>query len=225
MDLKFAGYTWRRKSGEKVGPGPNRWEESLATVDRDGALVLKIARDDRGWRCAEVACTRRLGYGHFAFEVEGPLDRLDPNVVLGLFTYPTREIGPDETHEIDIEFARWGNPAYPPGNYTVWPARAGLKPTSHTFTPKLSATTTVHEFVWSPGRIVFASRTGTLTRPGTPLSGWDYAPGDAADRISREPMPLLINLWLFQGKPPTDGKEVTIRIRGFAHTPLERLVR
>jgi hypothetical protein len=34
-------------------------------------------------------------------------------------------------------------------------------------------------------------------------------------------MPVHINLWLFQGRPPKDGQEVEVIIRGFKYTPDE----
>ena len=39
--------------------------------------------------------------------------------------YPTPDVGPDGTHEIDIEFAKWGVPDAKIGNYTVWPVKRG----------------------------------------------------------------------------------------------------
>jgi hypothetical protein len=34
-------------------------------------------------------------------------------------------------------------------------------------------------------------------------------------------MPVHINLWCFQGRPPTDGEPVEVVIRAFTFTPLE----
>ena len=68
----------------------------------------------------EVLTKDRSGFGRYQFWVVGRVDRLDPNVVFGLFNYPTPDIGPDGTNEIDIEFAKWGKPEAPMGNYTVW---------------------------------------------------------------------------------------------------------
>jgi hypothetical protein len=43
---------------------------------------------------------------------------LDPNVVLGLFTY---DDSPDQTHrEIDVEFARWGATPAQDGSNAQW---------------------------------------------------------------------------------------------------------
>ena len=70
------------------------------------------------------------------------MDEFDPNVVLGLLNYPTSDVGPDRTNEIDIEFAQWGNRAAPIGNYTVWTTTTALKPASKRFTVDLTGTYT-----------------------------------------------------------------------------------
>ncbi len=38
-----------------------------------------------------------------------------------------RHVGPDGTHEIDNEFARWSHTKNPMGSYTVWPVVKSLK--------------------------------------------------------------------------------------------------
>jgi len=123
--LRFAGYDWVAKSATHEGPGPNNWNENNVWVDQGGYLHLKLTKQGDRWYCAEVLTKDRLGFGRYQFWVVGRLDRLDPNVVLGLFNYPTPDVGPDGTNEIDIEFAQWGKPEAPIGNYTVWPAREG----------------------------------------------------------------------------------------------------
>jgi hypothetical protein len=37
--------------------------------------------------------------------------------------------------------------------------------------------------------------------------------------IPQKPVPLHLNLWLFQGKPPTDGKEVEVILKSATYTP------
>jgi len=46
---------------------------------------------------------------------------------------------------------------------------------------------------------------------------WTYAPVEPEKRIAAKPMPAHINLWLFQGRPPKDGQEVEVVIRGFEY--------
>jgi hypothetical protein len=50
-------------------------------------------------------------------------------------------------------------------------------------------------------------------------SRWVYAPAEPSNRISTRPMPVHINLWLFRGRPPKDGREVEVVVRNFAFTP------
>jgi hypothetical protein len=66
-----------------------------------------------------VKVGRSLGYGTYQFTVDSRLDTLDPNVALGLFTWSD---DPAENHrEVDIEFARFGQPTAPVGRYTLQP--------------------------------------------------------------------------------------------------------
>jgi hypothetical protein len=100
--IEFAGYTWDVRNGGG-GPGPNNWSDKNAWVDDQKRLHLKIAKRDGKWSCAELTMTKPLGFGKYDFVVNGAVGKLDDNVILGLFNYPTPEIGPDGTNEIDIE--------------------------------------------------------------------------------------------------------------------------
>ena len=46
---------------------------------------------------------------------------------------------------------------------------------------------------------------------------WDDRPTNALHDVTQTPMPLHFNLWLFQGKPPKDGKPVEINNRTKVH--------
>lgn len=216
--IQFCGHEWTVRSGQG-GPGPNAWEEKNVWLDGSGALHLKIAVRDGKWSCAEITLRKRLGYGRYQFQIEGDIDRLDDNVVLGLFNYPTRDIGPDATHEIDIEFARWGNAKNPIGNYTVWPVEAGLRQQTKSFPFTLKDGRSTHRFAWSAERIVFQSFHGVRNDDGEEFSRWVFEPQDASRRIAQKPMPVRINLWLFKGMPPKNGQEVELVVRNFAFTP------
>lgn len=215
--LDFAGYRWSVRSGQG-GPGPNAWDPRNVWVDASGHLHLKLVQRDGKWTCAEITLQRRLGFGRYEFEVEGPLDRLDEKVVLGLFNYPTRDVGEDATCEVDIEFARWGEARNPIGNYTVWPVEKALRQTTRTFDFRLDGTVSTHEFDWHADRVRFRSRQGA-GEGGREIFQWEFRPTDADRRIARQPMPVHLNLWLFQGKPPKDGKEVEVIVRRFRFLP------
>jgi hypothetical protein len=65
---------------------------------------------------------------HHQFWVFGRIDKLDPNVVFGLFGYPIANVEPDGTHEIDIEFAKWGASQAPIGElHGLTPQRTRFK--------------------------------------------------------------------------------------------------
>ena len=130
-DIAFSGYNWTIRPSGRGGPGPNNWDPTNVFVDANGYLHLKITQNKSKWSCAEVYTTvspntntGRLGFGRYQFQTGSRIDTLDPNVVLGLFNYPTSDVGPDGTNEIDIEYARWGNASWPNGNFTVWPVFA-----------------------------------------------------------------------------------------------------
>lgn len=217
--LTFSGYEWKPRVAESEGPGPNHWLKENAFVDAKGQLHLKITRRNGIWSCAEVDMTKSLGFGTYQFQIVGRIDKFDKNVVLGLFNYPSPEIGPDGTNEIDIEFAHWGNPEFPIGNYTVWPARAGTKESSRTFRFTLNGNKTTQRFTWASKSILFQSLNGHYDDNRNEYQRWLFQPSDSAAQIPQQPLPVLINLWLFQGHAPSNAKEVEMIIASFKFTP------
>ena len=130
-------------------------------------------------------------------------------------------LGVDGTNEIDIEFARWGNPKWPNGNFTVWPPVKDAKNGSDTFNFSLNKREeTTHRFAWTSRSLEFESRTGAGDKRSESIHKWLYMPEDFMSRIPQNPEPVLMNLWLFRGKPPTDGKEVEIVVKRFKFTSL-----
>ncbi len=217
-DIQFGGYTWSVRSG-RGGPGPNTWDANNVWLDSATNLHLKISQTNGNWSCAEITLQKRLGFGRYEFQTTGWLDRLDENVVLGLFNYPTSDVGPDGTHEIDIEFARWGNSKNPIGNFTVWPVEKSRKQVTKSFPLSLTGNETTHRFTWSHNQITFQSLQDHTADGRQELSRWIYASQEPTRSIAQEPMPVHINLWLFKGLPPTNGQEVEVVIRAFKFTP------
>ncbi len=162
---------------------------------------------------------KRLGFGRYEFQIKGPIDRLDDNVVLGLFNYPTRDVGSDATHEIDVEFARWGAAKNPIGNYTVWPVEKSLKQQSKSFPFTLESGESTHRFTWSKGQILFQSLRGLRNDNDEEFSRWIFSPENPSQRISQRPMPVHINLWLFKGREPKNSQEVQIVVQRFSFKP------
>ena len=218
--IRFSGYDWIVRDGGMSGPGPNVWSRSNVWLDENGDLHLKIAQTESGWTCAEVTTVERLGFGAYQFQVIGRIDQLDQNIVLGLFNYPTEDVGPDATNEIDIEYAHWGNPEWPIGNFTVWPTESGIEQISNSFPVALNGTYTTQRFVWESRKIFFQALHGHRDDNENEIVNWLYKPDDPLAHISQQAMPVHINLWLFQGQPPVDGHEVEIVIHSFTFASL-----
>ncbi|MBC8101682.1 MAG: glycoside hydrolase family 16 protein [Cytophagales bacterium] len=225
VPLLFSGYEWTIKTGASAGPGPNRWEAANVQLDVRKRLCLTVRRDASGWSCAEVALNRRLHFGLYEFQTIGLLETLDPNIVAGLFNYPPPEVGPNRTNEIDVEWARWGNAKNPIGNFTLWPAKPGAKPVSHTFNPPPGIAEATHRFLWLPDRILWQSFRGhkkNLQDQGGEFARWEFKPPAGSGLIPQRPLPVLINLWLFEGRPPQSGRETMMILSRFTHQPAAR---
>lgn len=206
--MTFAGYTWSVKaSSGPVGPGPNYFSDSSESVRVDGAgLHMRLTYRVGRWHAAEIVLDRSLGYGTYRFTVASLVGRLDPNVVLGLFTWS------DDTaynnREIDIEVARWGNPTAPTNaQYVVQPSTV-LGNTFRFVLPDGAGS--VHELTWAPKAVSFRS----VTAAGAAIADWKYG-GKDVPRAKNER--ARINLWLTGGKPPTDGAEVEVVLSDFSH--------
>jgi hypothetical protein len=211
--LSFAGFTWLVKSscGLLVGPGPNIFSDSYHNVSVDGQGRLHLHLTHRGptWSAAEVYSANVLGYGTYQFTVEGAIDSLDPNVVLGCFSYSDHY--PTDEDEIDVEFSRWGVATDPNAQYVIQPYDApGHR---HRFRMTLSGTTSSHQFTWLTTRVDFASWNGTLETPGDTLHTWSFTDAPSVPVADAERM--RFNLWLFGGAPPSDGKDVEVVISDF----------
>jgi hypothetical protein len=213
--IRFSGYDWTVRPSENGGPGPNHWDENNVWIDELGRLHLKLTHQNGKWFCAEIYTNQSLGFGSYQFQIVGGLDKLDPNVVFGLFNYPEPEVGPDGTNEIDIEFARWGHSAAPICNYTVWPVNPKLDQAGVSFPAKLSTDESTQRFIWSPAGVSFQSLQGFTDGNTGQFAGWNNHPPDPAARVSQKPMPVHINLWCFKGRAPGNGQPVEVIISAF----------
>ncbi len=221
-ELSCLGRTWVVKrndlSAGPVGPGPNYFDDSAESVFCDAqGLHLSIRFDGLRWLATEVVLQESLGFGSYVFEVEGRVDEIDANVVLGLFTWDdcagySPRYPHDHAREIDVEFARWGNPFDPENAQFVvqpWDAPDHLQRFAVTLEDPGVVTCGFH---WAEDEVQFRSRTESET-----LS-WQYA---GADVPEPELENVRFNLWLVGGAPPTDGQELEVVISDFAFAPLE----
>lgn len=211
--IDFSGYTWDvKRSDAPVGPGPNYFSDAAEDVwvDEAGRLHMMIRHRGNRWYSTEVITQQPLGYGSYTFMLATPVDALDPNVVLGLFTWETA--APQYNYrEIDIEFARWGVAARDDNaQYVVQPhARPG---NLQRFVMPPEAVST-HRFTWSPGAVHFASYRGRTVDEAHLIYEWTYTGPDVPPAGNSN---ARINLWLKDGAPPADGQEVEIIVEAFA---------
>ncbi len=208
--VSWSGTTWAIKTSRSpVGPGPNIFAGTNVFVDVDGRLHLRIAKNAAGtWTAAEIIGSTTYGYGTYTFVLDTPVANLDPNIVLGLFTWSDR--ARFAHREIDIEFARWGDAGDPTNaQYVVQPHDM----TGHLqrFTQPLGSRTT-HRFTWRAGRIDWLSQDAA----GDTIGSFSYAGTDVPPTGDER---VRLNLWLFNGAAPTDGQPVEIIIESFTFTP------
>lgn len=216
--LTFAGRSWHVKYADYAqGPGPNRFsdDEQDVWVDEAGRLHLRIAQRDGQWYSTEVFTHAPLGYGTYTFAVEGAIDDLNENVVLGLFTWDG--VAPAATHnrEIDVaEISRWSDPDNPENaQYVVQPWY--LPGNLHRYQLALNQSLSTHTATWQPDVITFATYAGDA-QTGTLLQSWSLA-GDAV--LPADDGNARINLWLNNGVPPSDGQAVEVIISDFTFLP------
>jgi hypothetical protein len=202
--IEFSGRSWTVRSNPThlQGPGPNYFSDSPRNVwvDQQGRLHLKITHANARWYCAAVISEQTTGYGRYTFEVASPMNRIGPSVVMGLFTYSDN---PAFNHrEIDIEFGHFGNLDAMDGDYAVQPW--GRRNHQQRFSQSAGAPSTA-SFTWQRSDVEFSNSRGT---PAI----WNYngrdvpPPGSARTRI---------NLWLYDRKPPADGKPVEVIVNRF----------
>ncbi len=211
--IQWQGYNWHVKSGAAMGPGPCDWSSSNVWVDGKGFLHMKISQVNGKWSCSEIWTDKPLHFGTYQCQVEGRIDQLDPNIIFSMFSYQ----GPDEVKEIDIEYAKWGNPKEKNAWWTVYPNDKQGKKTYQGFELKLDGTFTTSRYEWSKAGVHYWMLIGhqPLTSVKNLIQEWDDRPMAPEHSITQSPMPLHFNLWLFQGKAPMDGKPVEVVIRSF----------
>lgn len=204
--IEFSGLKWKIRDDGKGSPAANFWRKDNVWVDEKEQLHLKIRKVGDVWTCAEIQTTDKFLYGKFEFEIVGRIDELDKNIVFGLFKYP-QEMNRDGLDEIDIEFSRWGKSDNFNGLFTVYSDQKSQPEKSKNFSFKLEGESTVHSFTRTPESVYFQSFHGNNL--GNKFADWRYE----SKFISKKPMPIYLNFWLFRGQPPSNSQDTEIIIK------------
>jgi hypothetical protein len=203
--LTFAGYQWLVKNSTTgTGPGPNLFDVDGPYVDSSGHLHLRLFKSSAGWECSEVVLDKALGYGTYRWSVEGPVSTLDPNVVFAIFTYDYANNTP-ANKELDFEAARFAEPGRPTNAQYVMQPYEKKGNLQRITLPNRGVTTLT--LTWLPGRITFSADS---------LPSWTKT-GSAVPTSSGAQ--LHMNLWLYKGVPPDNGKNVQVVVTSFHFTP------
>lgn len=208
--ISFAGYDWvvEDSNDNTVGPGPNYFSSSEENVwvDNKGRLHLKIVERNGEWHCSKVTLWNAHGYHKYVFYVDSSVDKLDKNVVAGLFAYESDE------QEIDIEVSRWGKENNDNCQFAIQPsANVGNKVR---FNLPLNNDCYTHFFNWQKDSIEFGSYLRESLTPSEEdvVKTWVYT---GKDIPTSSYLRIKINLWLFKGKFPVDNQDNELVIEDF----------
>jgi len=216
--ITFSGHDWWVKAGgDKLGPGPNYFSDSTNNVwvDNLDQLHLRITHRSNLWQCAEIVSQRTFGPGSYRFELGSPANNLNPNAVLGLFTWSDNEAFAHR--EIDIEISRWGSLTDANNaQFVVQPFDTAGHLLRYRVPPGVSDST--HLFIWETNRIVFQSLSGAYTPnpiSTNVVSNWIYN----LDIPQTGDENVRLNLWLMNGAAPSGNVEVEVIIKSFHFVP------
>jgi hypothetical protein len=208
--LQFSGYEWQvRNARSERGGRVNAYSNSNAWTDASGFLHLRIAQNAGEWSCAEVKLTRSLGYGTYLFVVRD-VSRLEPAAVLSMFTWDEAEAGQNH-REMNIELARWGDPASKNAQFVVQPYYVPANVVR--FNAPAGALT--HSLRWQPGEAAFKTVRGAAAN----------GPGLVAEHTFTTGIPvpeaetIHLNLYIFGNAKDPLQNDVEVVIEKFEYLP------
>jgi hypothetical protein len=129
---------------------------------------------------------------------------LDPNVVFAAFTWDDAD-SPPAHKEMDFEASRFANPRNKTNaQYVVQPnGKPGNRVRIKLPNPKVTRIV----MTWLPGKVTFSADS---LPPWTNSSSW--VPTSSGAQVH-------MNLWLFKGVAPSNGKPASVEVTAFHFTP------
>jgi len=217
--LQFAGYNWiQRSSPYPGGSSSNCFTPDHATVDGQGQLHLSLTSNGCG---GEVWQARSLGYGEYRIHTVGRVDALDPQAVLGMFTWDP-DAQPSE-REMDVEMSRWGVAGDPlNAQFVVQPFNQSGNRDRFPMTLTDADNELTFLMRWEPGMVTFSAYHGHHFG--------DPPPSDLIHEkvfTSGVPEPgrerFRFNLWRFCGGSCTlsQDQQAVVTYFGFVPAPLD----
>jgi hypothetical protein len=220
--VSFAGYVFQAKD-IFWGPGPCYFAPENVRVDAQGHLHLQVVKRGTTWTTAEVVLQTPLGEGTYTWVLSSPVDRIDKNLVLGLFLFDLA--APQEAYrEVDFEFSRWMEETPLNAQFVVQPPEGFRR---HRFAVSLASPggDSSAELVWRSGGIRFRLLEGDQLeqRTNVVLHEWEFPPVGVtpAPSVPAATGQVRMNFWQAGGYtvPPSDGKDAEVVIKRFVFTP------
>ena len=207
--LQFSGYEWHvRNVGSNRGGRENKYDSANAWTDSNGFLHLRITNNGGQWSCAEVKLLRSLGYGSYRFVVRD-VSQLEPAAVLSIFTWDDADAGQNH-REMNIEMARWGDPASKNAQFVVQPYYVPANVVRF----NVPAGVLTHSFRWDPGRVAFKTFHGSAAAGPT-----------VADHVFTSGVPtpggesIHLDLFIFGNAKDPLQKDAEVVIEKFEYLP------
>lgn len=223
----FSGYNWViKETDEPVGPGPNFYCNTPKNIFVDVLenLHLRIIKEHESWKCSEVVSKNKFGYGRYVFNIKSRVDMLDDNVVFGVFLWDPNALK-NYNHEVDIEISKWSTTNNLNAQFVVQPYT--IPENIKRFNMDLLGNYSSFTIDWFPDRIIFNAYHGHIecdpskkSKPvNVPIQSWVH-------KSNNIPVPrqsnIRFNLWLNEGKAPTNGMEQEVIVTCFSYTPLSK---
>jgi len=215
MPVVWQGEPWVGRESPLVRQNPNNnyWLATPETVFTDSQDRLHLIAQQCGvnWCGVGVSTVKNdYGYGTYRFALDTPLGDLDPNAVIGMFTF-NKDVRPSR-QESDVELSPWGvtDPTARNAQWVVqpWSAPGHLIP----FTvPRTSPVT--YQFTWRPKSVTFKA----LDITGRVINKWrdtKFLPG-----VPTPGTEVHLNLWFKKGMAPYDNSPQEAVFSSFTYTP------
>jgi len=200
-------------ASQRVGP-PAINEFLYSNVyGKNNSICLSIkSKEGGGVTSAEFRSSEKMWYGTYLIELNY-LPEFEKKYVFGFFTYPSVDIGPDGTNEIDIEISRWGSAARPRGNFGLFTALRSIahKPIVNRFDLPPINERTFLAVIWEPDYIRYLIFTDKEL-----LKSWDIY-DDGRGIIPKYPQSVYINFWSLDNKYQSEPAELCVN--GFSYLP------
>uniref|UniRef100_T1KQ08 GH16 domain-containing protein n=1 Tax=Tetranychus urticae TaxID=32264 RepID=T1KQ08_TETUR len=209
--IDWSGYTWRIKDGYR-SPGPNYFTNDSISVTNDTLTLTSKPLSEGKWSSAEIYTVSSLGHGTYQWIIESEIATLPPQICLGLFTW--EDNAPEVfNREVDIEISKFGEANLTTNaQFTIQPHE--VPGNIFRFDIKPSPGRSQAEFTWSPCGVTFR-----LTKESDEKQYFNHT--DTRYHMAHGNENVHINLWLFDGQPPTPSEPVTIDISSFTFRTLD----